>query len=157
MSARNASQGSSGSISRRRPRRRWSRQRSPFRALSTSGTRRTRSAPWRRAPPLRRPRAQSRRPGRTPPRRGAPAGPEPAQGPGIPGTPAVRTVTLADLYWSQGERSVARRIVAEILRNDPGNVRAQAWTAARAGEDLAEADLLRFLEIMTKEDGYDLS
>ena len=86
-----------------------------------------------------------------------PAGPEPAQGPGIPGTPAVRTVTLADLYWSQGERSVARRIVAEILRNDPGNVRAQAWTASRAGEDLAEADLLRFLEIMTKEYGYDLS
>ncbi|OGP78558.1 MAG: hypothetical protein A2Z26_02815 [Deltaproteobacteria bacterium RBG_16_66_15] len=66
-------------------------------------------------------------------------------------------MTLADLYWSQGERSVARRIVAEILRNDPGNVRAQAWTASRAGEDLAEADLLRFLEIMTKEYGYDLS
>jgi len=69
----------------------------------------------------------------------------------------VRTVTLADLYWSQGEHSTARRIVGEILRDDPANLRAQAWLAARAGDDLVEADLLAFLETMAKEYGYDLS
>ncbi|HEX2709582.1 MAG TPA: hypothetical protein VHM68_01905, partial [Candidatus Deferrimicrobium sp.] len=71
--------------------------------------------------------------------------------------PAVRTVTLADLYWSQGEHSTARRIVGEILRDDPANLRAQAWLAARAGDVLVEADLLGFLETMAKEYGYDLS
>jgi hypothetical protein len=69
----------------------------------------------------------------------------------------VRTVTLADLYWSQGEESTARRIVGEILHDDPANLRAQAWLAARAGDDLAEAELLGFLETMAKEYGYDLS
>jgi hypothetical protein len=69
----------------------------------------------------------------------------------------VRTVTLADLYWSQGEHSTARRIVGEILRDDPSNLRAQAWLAARTGCDLVEADLLWFLETMAKEYGYDLS
>ncbi len=75
----------------------------------------------------------------------------------IPAAPVVRTVTLADLYWSQGERSTARRIVGEILRDDPANLRAQAWLAARTGDDLAEAGLLGFLETMAKEYGYDLS
>jgi 3-dehydroquinate synthase len=82
--------------------------------------------------------------------------PEPAP-PEIPAAPAVRTVTLADLYWSQGEHSTARRIVGEILRDDPANLRAQAWLAARAGDDLVEAELLEFLETMAKEYGYDLS
>jgi len=89
---------------------------------------------------------------------GHPAGPEPDQAPSeIPAAPAVRTVTLADLYWSQGEHSTARRIVGEILRDDPANLRAQAWLAARTGDDLVEADLLGFLETMAKEYGYDLS
>jgi len=83
-------------------------------------------------------------------------GPEPAP-PDIPVAPAVRTVTLADLYWSQGEHSTARRIVGEILRNNPANLRAKAWLEARAGDDLVEAELLGFLETMAKEYGYDLS
>ena len=84
--------------------------------------------------------------------------PEPDQAPSdIPPAPTVRTVTLADLYWSQGEHSTARRIVGEILRDDPANLRAQAWLAARKGDDLVEADLLEFLETMAKEYGYDLS
>jgi hypothetical protein len=82
--------------------------------------------------------------------------PEPAP-PEIRAAPAVRTVTLADLYWSQGEHSTARRIVGEILRDDPANLRAQAWLEARAGADLVEAELLGFLETMAKEYGYDLS
>jgi hypothetical protein len=85
-----------------------------------------------------------------------PAGPEPAA-PEISAAPAVRTVTLADLYWSQGEHSTARRIVGEILRDEPANLRAKAWLAARTGDDLVEADLLGFLETMAKEYGYDLS
>jgi 3-dehydroquinate synthase len=84
--------------------------------------------------------------------------PEPSPAPPeIPVEPAVRTVTLADLYWSQGEHSTAIRIVGEILRDDPANLRAQAWLAVRAGDDLVEADLLGFLETMAKEYGYDLS
>jgi len=84
--------------------------------------------------------------------------PEPEQAPSeIPAAPAVRTVTLADLYWSQGEHSTARRIVGQILRDDPANLRAQAWLAARAGDDLLEAELLGFLEAIAKEYGYDLS
>jgi hypothetical protein len=85
-------------------------------------------------------------------------GPEPEPAPSdIPPAPTVRTVTLADLYWSQGEHSTARRIVGEILRDDPANLRAQAWLAARKGDDLVEAELLGFLETMAKEYGYDLS
>ena len=86
------------------------------------------------------------------------ASPEPSPPPSeIPAAPAVRTVTLADLYWSQGEHSIARRIVGEILRDDPANLRAQARLAARAGDDLAEADLLGFLETMAKAHGCDLA
>jgi hypothetical protein len=84
--------------------------------------------------------------------------PEPSPPPSeVPAARAVRTVTLADLYWSQGEHSTARRIVGEILRDDPANLRAQAWLAARTGGDLLEAELLGFLETMAKEYGYDLS
>ncbi|MGZ8463486.1 MAG: 3-dehydroquinate synthase, partial [Candidatus Deferrimicrobiaceae bacterium] len=83
--------------------------------------------------------------------------PEPEAPPEIPAAPAVRTVTLADLYWAQGEHSTARRIVGAILRDDPANQRAQAWMEARTGDDRVEADLLGFLETMAKEYGYDLS
>ena len=87
-----------------------------------------------------------------------PAGPEPERAPtGIRAASIVRTVTLADLYWSQGEHSTARRIIGEILRDDPANLRAQAWLAARTGSELVEAELLGFLETMAKEYGYDLS
>jgi len=86
------------------------------------------------------------------------AAPEPPPAPPIPPVAStVRTVTLADLYWSQGEHSTARRIVGEILRDNPANLRAQAWLEARAGDDLVEAELLGFLETMAKEYGYDLS
>jgi len=89
---------------------------------------------------------------------GQPVAPEPEQAlPETAAAPAVLTVTLADLYWSQGEESTARRIVGEIVRDDPGNVRARAWLAARAGDDPVEADLGVFLETMAKEYGYDLS
>jgi hypothetical protein len=92
---------------------------------------------------------QALEPGLEPP----PESPPPEFPPGS----SVRTVTLADLYWSQGEETTARRIVGEILRDDPANLRAQAWLAARAGDDLVEAELLGFLETMAKEYGYDLS
>ncbi|MGB7631098.1 MAG: hypothetical protein WBM29_08455, partial [Candidatus Deferrimicrobium sp.] len=82
--------------------------------------------------------------------------PEPAP-PEAPAEPAVRTVTLADLYWSQGEHSTARRIIGQILRDDPANLRAQAWLAARAWDDHLEAELLEFLETIAKEYGYELS
>jgi len=87
----------------------------------------------------------------------APSSVRESEPPPAPSAPAFRTVTLADLYWSQGQHSTARRIVGEILREDPGNLRAQAWLAARAGKDPVEADLLRFLSTMAKEYGYDLS
>jgi 3-dehydroquinate synthase len=95
-------------------------------------------------------------PEQAPPEMTAAPEPEPAP-PEIPAAPAVRTVTLADLYWSQGEESTARRIVGEILRDDPANLRAHAWLASRTGDDPVEADLLGFLETMAKEYGYDLS
>lgn len=80
----------------------------------------------------------------------------PHAGEAAPGAPAVRTVTLAEVYWAQGERETARRIVEEILRRDPWNVRAQAWMAARR-EDPLETALKEFLETTAKEYGYDVS
>lgn len=102
-------------------------------------------------PPVPSAKRESEHPAESPAERGPER--EAAEPPG----PAFRTVTLADLYWSQGQHSTARRIVGEILREDPGNLRARAWLAARAGEDPVEADLLRFLSTMAKEYGYDLS
>jgi Tfp pilus assembly protein PilF len=68
----------------------------------------------------------------------------------------VRTVTLAEVYWAQGERETANRIVEEILRRDPGNARALAWRAARR-EDPLEVALRRFLRAAGKEYGHELS
>jgi hypothetical protein len=68
----------------------------------------------------------------------------------------VQTVTLAEVYWAQGERETANRIVGEILRRDPGNARALAWQAARR-EDPLEKTLREFLRAAAKEYGYDLS
>ena len=80
----------------------------------------------------------------------------PSGGSGSVETPSVRTVTLADVYWAQGERETAIRIIEEILRQDPGNARALAWRAARR-EDPLEATLRDFLRATAKEYGYDLS
>jgi 3-dehydroquinate synthase len=102
-----------------------------------------------------------------PPAAGAVDGPPPVQaskekgperpGERLPSAPAVRTVTLADVYWSQGERDIARKIVGQILREDPHNERAQAWMASHGKEDPLEAALGAFLQTTAKEYGYDLS
>jgi 3-dehydroquinate synthase len=84
------------------------------------------------------------------------AGPPPAGGEGTAAPPAVRTVTLADVYWAQGERETANRIIEEILLQDPGNARATAWRAARR-EDPLETKLRDFLRAAAKEYGHDLS
>ncbi|MBP2676871.1 MAG: 3-dehydroquinate synthase [Deltaproteobacteria bacterium] len=72
-------------------------------------------------------------------------------------SPAVGTVTLADVYWAQGERAIAREIVRRILADDPGNERARNWMAAHGKEDPVESALGEFLESTAKEYGYDLS
>jgi hypothetical protein len=74
-----------------------------------------------------------------------------------PAPPAVGTITLADVYWSQDERRTARGIVGEILARDPGNARALAWLADHGEEDPMEAVLAAFLDLTAKEYGYDLS
>ncbi len=74
-----------------------------------------------------------------------------------PPAPAVWTVTLADVYWAQGERATARKIVRQILMEEPRNERALAWTAARGKEDPVETALGAFLDTTAKEYGYDLS
>lgn len=70
--------------------------------------------------------------------------------------PPVRTVTMADIYWEQGEREVARRIVREILAADPGDARAAAWLARRGQTD-EEGALLALLDTIRGEFGHDLS
>jgi hypothetical protein len=90
----------------------------------------------------------------------AAAGPEsasPAAEPESPaGPPAVSTVTMADVYWKQGEKETARRIVGEILARDPGDPRALAWKRAHEEKTTEEA-LAAFLGTLAKEYGYDLS
>jgi 3-dehydroquinate synthase len=83
-------------------------------------------------------------------------GPPPSDREAAAEPPAVQTVTLAEVYWAQGERETANRIVGEILRRDPGNARALAWQAARR-EDPLEKTLREFLRAAAKEYGYDLS
>ncbi len=75
----------------------------------------------------------------------------------LPTAPVVWTVTLADVYWAQGERAIARKIVLQILKEDPRNERALAWMAAHGGEDPVESALGAFLDLTAKEYGYDLS
>ncbi len=104
---------------------------------------------------------------------GADAAPGP---PGLPGAVAwpaaeesapaanlVRTITMADVCWAQGRKDEAREIVAEILRNEPGDARALAWRAGhdeKAGDEGADAaarKLSSLLETIAKEYGYDFS
>jgi tetratricopeptide (TPR) repeat protein len=80
----------------------------------------------------------------------AEAGPPPA-------APPVSTITLANIYWEQGEKETARRIVGEILARDPGDRRALEWKKAREEEGTAETALAVFLDSIAKEYGYDLS
>jgi len=86
------------------------------------------------------------------------AEPEPPRGgERSPSAPAVRTVTLADVYWSQGEREIARKIVGQILREDPDNERALTWMASHRRQDPLETALGAFLDATAKEYGYELS
>ncbi len=103
----------------------------------------------------------------------APGGDAPPEPPGaVVGPPAeesapaaslVRTITMADVCWAQGRKDEAREIVAEILRNDPGDARALAWRAGheeKAGDgegDAAARKLSSLLETIAKEYGYDFS
>jgi 3-dehydroquinate synthase len=95
------------------------------------------------------------------PRAGAPAS---ARGTSPPDAGAtVRTVTMASVYWDQGKQEEARRIIDEILRNNPRDPRALAWLEAREGKKGREqgekvvSTLTAFLEKMAKEYGYDVS
>jgi FimV-like protein len=92
----------------------------------------------------------------SPPEDAYDAGVTPPAAAEAPAAPTVRTVTLAEVYWAQGERETARRIVREILQEDPGNARAQAWMAARRVDPL-ETALEEFLETTAKEYGHDFS
>jgi tetratricopeptide (TPR) repeat protein len=73
------------------------------------------------------------------------------------GAPPVRTITMADVYWEQGERDTARRIVDEILMRDPEDRRAAQWKKAHEDEVTQEVALTAFLGAIAKEFGYDLS
>jgi 3-dehydroquinate synthase len=47
----------------------------------------------------------------------------------------IRTVTMATLYWNQGDRETAHRIVEEILDADPGDERALSWLRAHPADE----------------------
>jgi 3-dehydroquinate synthase len=51
----------------------------------------------------------------------------------------IRTITMATLYWNQGEQETARRIVEEILEADPGDERALAWLREHPADEPAPA------------------
>ena len=87
---------------------------------------------------------------------------------------AVRTVTMADVYWKQGRAEEARDIVREILRRTPENTRALLWLSSHReeGEEIPAAGtgkprlpdeepvigrLRSFLKTIAKEYGYVLS
>jgi 3-dehydroquinate synthase len=84
------------------------------------------------------------------PERSAPAAEQ--ESPPLP----VRTITMADVYWEQGEKETARRIVDEILERDPGDPRAVDWKKTHE-KGAAESALAAFLGAIAKEFGYDLS
>jgi 3-dehydroquinate synthase len=105
-------------------------------------------------------------------RRGWGVSPSPAPHTGAPGFPPgdhspgmeapVRTVTMATLYWDQGRREDAIRIIDEILERNPRDPRALAWREAhreKREEGKAEKavfSLTAFLKKMMKEFGYDV-
>ncbi len=74
----------------------------------------------------------------------------------------VRTVTMASVYWDQGKQEEARRIIDEILRENPRDPKALAWREAREGKkakvqgkEIVSA-LEDWLEKVSKEYGYDI-
>lgn len=75
---------------------------------------------------------------------------------------AVRTVTMASVYWDQGRQGEARRIIDEILQNDPQDPRALAWLRERKGKQAMDPGkkvifaLNVFLEEIAREFGYDV-
>ncbi len=78
------------------------------------------------------------------------------------GEPAVRTVTMANLYWEQGDRETAIGIIEGILISDPRNERALEWSASHAisapqTEPSEEGALNAFLARITKEYGHGIS
>jgi 3-dehydroquinate synthase len=105
--------------------------------------------------------------------RGAAAGPRPPAPPaGEPDSPRggispeaafpVRTVTMATLYWDQGRREEAIRIIDEILQGNPRDPRALAWREAHQEKRPEDGEkkvfsLNAFLKKMMKEFGYDVS
>jgi 3-dehydroquinate synthase len=94
------------------------------------------------------------------PRAGPPASARETSPPDAGAT--VRTVTMASVYWDQGKQEEARRIIDEILRDNPRDPRARAWLEAREGKkgreqgDKVVSALTAFLEKMAKEYGYDV-
>ena len=70
--------------------------------------------------------------------------------------PPVLTITMADICWEQGERDIANRIIEEILRRDPEDLRALEWKKTRE-ERTVETMLAHFLDAIAKEYGHELS
>jgi len=87
---------------------------------------------------------------------GTPESPVPVADAPPPGPP-IRTITMANVYWEQGEKETALRIVDEILMRDPEDHRALEWKKAHEEERRAVAALAAFLDAIAKEYGYDLS
>lgn len=97
-------------------------------------------------------------PGKAPAGGPPPLPPVAPQGPPATPGPPVRTVTMADVYRSQGRNEEARAIVAEILRENPGDARALAWMKEHGGEaGSSERELTALLESILKEYGHELS
>ncbi|HEY5996754.1 MAG TPA: 3-dehydroquinate synthase [Candidatus Deferrimicrobiaceae bacterium] len=95
-------------------------------------------------------------------------GPEPEPEPeteldeAAPNEPAIRTVTMANLYWEQGERQMAVDIIEGILADTPGDLRALEWRASHGGppqprEGQVEGALKAFLDRITKEYPHGIS
>jgi 3-dehydroquinate synthase len=74
----------------------------------------------------------------------------------------IKTVTMASIYWEQGRQEEARRIIGEILRNNPGDARALAWWKEREEMQKAErgkrviSALTAFLVKIRREFGNDV-
>jgi tetratricopeptide (TPR) repeat protein len=80
----------------------------------------------------------------------------------VPAGPAVRTVTMANLYWEQGDRETAIGIIEGILAEAPLDERALEWRASHAiappaRDAQAEGALRTFLDRITKEYGHGIS
>ncbi len=76
---------------------------------------------------------------------------------------SVRTVTMANVYWEQGRKEEAMKIIDAILKNDPGNTRALSWlegrkeTGPKGRTERVVSSLAAYLVKITKEFGYDVS